>query len=157
MGSTEPEDYHDQHTSELKRSKEEAERVVQILRKRGWEIYPEKVPLQAQWGFYCVHTFQDDRGECHKLSHSVRWNIYGAPLRPLTIDCHNDGDILSFVWQHSNHDGFDYFEYGDGDVGFVCYCRSELGCSLVLRVGSEIEHLLSEEAFELLYYYDSQE
>lgn len=151
-------DYEDAHTSELKLSQEEAERTVRLLKNRGWEVYPEKVPLQGQWGFYCVCTYQAEDGECYKKSHSVRWNLYEGPLRPFTIDCQNDGDLLSFVWQHAAHDGFDYFEYGDGDVGFVCYCRgSDTGCSLVLRVGSEIEEVLSEEAFELLFFYENQE
>lgn len=150
-------DYEDEHTSEIKRSREEAERVVQRLKSSGWEIYPEKVPLQGQWGFYCVRTYQDADGECHKHAHSVRWNIFDSELRPVTIHCRDDRDLLSFVWQHAIHDGFDYFEYGDGDVGFVCYCRSGRGRSLVLRVGVEIEPDLSADAFELLYMYENQE
>jgi hypothetical protein len=150
-------DYDDEHTSELKRSREEAESAVQKLKKHGWAIYPERIPLQGQWGFYCVSTYQDGKGACHKRAHSVRWNLYDNELRPVTVECRDDLDLLSFIWQHATHDGFGYFEYGDGDVGFVCYCRGRRGQSLVLRVSSDIDHILSGDAFELLYRYENED
>ena len=123
-------DYEENHTSIVKDSQEEAERAVSKLRRSGWEIYPEKVPLQGQWGFYCVRTFQDTDGFCRKRAHSVRWNIFDDELQPVTIACRNDQDLLSFVWTHALHEGFDHFEYGDGDMGFVCYCHAHRQCSL---------------------------
>lgn len=148
----------EEHTAELKRSREEAERVAGQLQRQGWEISPERVPLQGQWGFYCVRTFQDSDGEFRTVTHSVRWNLFKNELQPVTVACRNDTDLLSFVWQHAAHEGFDYFEYGQdsGDVGFVCYCHAYAGTSLVLRLNSEIEDALSEAAFELLYAFDDE-
>jgi len=148
---------YEDHTSELKRSREEAERAAEHFRLKGWDVYPEKVPLAGQWGFYCVHTWTNSDGSTSKRAHSVRWNIYEQELTPIVIDAQCDADILSFLWQHAGHDGFDHFEYGDGDVGFVCYCQGDRGRSLVLRIGSEIDHLLHESTFELLWMYETED
>ena len=148
-------DYED-HTAILKSSRAEAERIADTLKAKGWEVYPEKVPLAGQGGYYCVSTWQDNDGEYIKRAHSVRWNIFGKELRPIVMNAQQETDILSFLWQHATHPGFDHFEYGDGDVGFVCYCRGNEGQSLVLRVGVEIEDELSQDAFELLWIYQNQ-
>lgn len=149
-------DYED-HTAILKSSQEEAEEVAETLKDRGWEVYPEKIPLIGQGGYYCVSTWQDQDGEYIKRARSFRWNLFDNELRPIVVDCQQGTDILSFLWQHTTHPGFDHFEYGDGDVGFVCYCQGEAGRSLVLRVGAELEDILSDEAFELLWLYQNQE
>jgi len=129
--------------------------MAQSLKDQGWEVYPEKVPLAGQCGFYCVHTWQDSKGMLCKKAHSIRWNLFGHELQPIIIDCQQETDILSFVWQHGNHPGFDYFEYGDGDVGFVCYCRGDDQRSLVLHVGQELDETFSDETFELLWLYEN--
>jgi hypothetical protein len=147
---------YDDHTAELKRSRAEAEKVADALRDKGWEVYPEKVPLAGQWGYYCVNTWHDEDGSSCQRAHSVRWNLYDQELHPVVINCRNDRDLLSFIWTHGTHEGFDHFEYGDGDVGFVCYCQGQRGKSLVLRVGQEIDEALSEESFELLWMYENQ-
>lgn len=149
-------DYED-HTSVLKTSREEAEKTAATLKRKGWEVYPEKVPLAGQGGYYCVTTWQDDEGDYVKRAHSVRWNIFEKELHPIVIECQQQNDILSFLWSHSGHRGFDFFEYGDGDVGFVCYCQGSRGRSLVLRIGTELEPDLTPEAFELLWIYQNQE
>lgn len=144
----------DEHTSEVRRSQAEAERVMEVLQERGWTVYPEKVPLQGQSGYYCVQTVQHADGTSTERAHSVRWNIFGGPLRPVTVGCRHGSDLLSFVWTHSRHAGFDYFTYGDsGDVGFVCYCRATHGYSYVLRVGRHLEGPLDEAAIDLLCAY----
>jgi len=148
---------YDQHTSTLKSSRAEAEQIADTLRDKGWDVYPEKVPLAGQWGYYCVTMLRDDDGEYFKRAHSVRWNIFSEELHPIVIDCQQETDILSFLWQHSTHHGFDHFEYGDGDVGFVCYCQGERGQSLVLRIGVELDSVLSQNAFELLWTYDESD
>jgi hypothetical protein len=144
------------HTSELKRSEAEAERVMTVLQSRGWTVCREKVPLQGQLGYYCVQTVHHADGSCSERSHSIRWNIFEDPLRPLTVPCRHDADLLSFVWAHSRHQGFDYFQYGDGDVGFVCYCRAPRRYSLVLRVSAEGDVTFSEEAISLLVAFDDE-
>jgi len=148
---------YDDHTAELKRSREEAEMAAEALRQKGWDVYPEKVPLAGQWGYYCVNTWVSSDGIERKRALSVRWNLYERELRPIVIDCQKETDLLSFIWQHAGHAGFDHFEYGDGDVGFVCYCQGHVGQSLVLRIGQELDEELSEEAFELLWLYENAE
>jgi len=145
-----PDEFEERHTAELKHSREEAEQAVRQLRAQGWDIYPEKVPLQGQWGFYCVCMYQADNGEFYKHAHSVRWNIYEKELRPITVNCRDDADLLSFVWQHAGHDGFDFFEYDDDDIGFVCYCLNPQGCSLALCISADLQLILSNEAIALL-------
>lgn len=143
------------HTAVLKGSREEAERAAQALKDLGWDVYPEKVPLTGQWGYYCVSTWQAPGGTLRKRAQSVRWNLFGHELCPVVIDCTCETDIFSFVWQHGTHDNFDYFEYGDGDVGFVCYCRGHLGRSLVMHIGQELDPELSDAAFELMWIYEN--
>lgn len=140
----------DQHTSELQESKEEAERVMMTLRKKGWTVYHERVPLSGQAGYYCVRDDVDDDGEPVKLAHSVRWNRFEGELCPVTIDCLDRKTLLSFVWRHGSHDGFEYFEYGDGDVGLVCYCHAHRGWSEVLRVSDDFTHDLDDPSYEIL-------
>jgi len=147
----------DEHTSEVRRSQAEAERVMEVLQERGWTVYPERVPLQGQSGYYCVQTIRNPDGSCSERAHSVRWNIFTDPLIPVTIGCRNERDLLSFIWRHARHSGFDYFRYGeDGDVGFVCYCHATRGYSYVLRVGRFLEQPLPEEAVNLLCVYDDE-
>lgn len=148
---------HDDHTAELKKSREEAEMAAETLRLKGWDVYPEKVPLVGQWGYYCVSTWVSSDGVERSRAHSVRWNLYDRELQPLVIDCQQESDILSFVWKHAGHPGFDHFEYGNGDVGFVCYCRGKQGQSLVLRIGQELDETFSDETFELLWLYENAE
>jgi hypothetical protein len=126
-----------EHTCELKPSQEDAERVVERLRQGGWEIYNERVPLSGQFGYYCVRLVPQEQGGLMQQVHSVRWNLFGDPLVPLTIECLDDTTLLSFLWQHISHENFSFFEYDEGDVGFVCYCHGEHGYSLVLRVSDE--------------------
>ena len=141
-----------EHTSELRRSQAEAERMMEILQERGWTVYPEKVPLQGQSGYYCVRTLLNPDGTSSERTHSIRWNMFETPLAPNTVRCQGDPDLLSFVWGHAGHQGFDYFHYTDGDVGFVCYCRGEKGYSLVLRLSTDAE--FSPAAIYLLSAYD---
>jgi hypothetical protein len=140
----------DQHTSELKATKEEADRVMQTLQQRGWTIFHERVPLAGQAGYYCVREVTTEDGEVVKKAHSVRWNRFKDALFPVTIDCTDRLVLLSFIWRHGAHEGFEYFEYGDGDVGLVCYCHAHLGWSEVLRVSDEIQHDLDEPSYEIL-------
>jgi len=146
-----------QHTSEIRRSQAEAERVMEVLQQRGWTVYPEKVPLQGQSGYYCVRTIHHPDGRCEERAHSVRWNMFADALVPLTIWCGGDIDLLSFIWQHARHDGFDYFHYGEGegDVGFVCYCRAGRGYSTVLRVSSD-GVTYSDRAIDTLVAFDEE-
>jgi hypothetical protein len=143
------------HTAEVKSSRAEAEQIAQELSDQGWDVYPERVPLQGQWGFYCVQSFHSDDGHKRQKAYSVRWNLFDTVLTPIEIDTQHERDILSFIWTHAGHSGFDYFEYGDGDVGFVCHCQGDRGKSIVLRIGSEVDHLLSDDAFELLWIYEN--
>lgn len=125
-----------EHTWEIKPTQEEVESVRRKLEASGWVIYPERVPLTGQSGYYCVRTVKHDDGTSSQHTHSVRWNLFDAPLRPVTILCRDDADLLSFLWQHARYPGFGFFEYGEnGDVGLVCYCHGSRGCSLVLRIG----------------------
>lgn len=148
------------HTSEVKPSQADAERMVQVLEARGWTICPERVPLQGQLGYYCVRKIHRADGSCTERAHSVRWNMFEGPLVPVTVGCQDDAELLSFVWTHATHDGFYFFHYGDDDdeddtdVGFVCYCRARLGYSYVLRVGDEMADDLSDAALHLLCAYD---
>lgn len=139
----------DQHTSELQDTKEEADRVMRSLRQEGWTIYHERVPLTGQAGYYCVREF-DEGGTPVKQAHSVRWNRFEASLVPVTIDCTDRQTLLSFVWRHGAHEGFEYFEYGDGDMGLVCYCHAHRGWSEVLRIPEDFSEDLDEPAFEVL-------
>jgi hypothetical protein len=140
------------HTSELRPSQEEAERVMQVLQEQGWSVYPERVPLQGQSGYYCVRTVHHPDGSCSKRAHSIRWNLFDDALVPLTICCPGDAELLSFAWRHAGHPGFDYFQYSDNDeaVGFVCYCRAAAGYSLVLRVSTSGGETFSDEAVAML-------
>ena len=149
----------DKHTSEIRRSQADAERVMEVLQERGWTIYPERVPLQGQSGYYCVQIVHNADGSSTERAHSVRWNIFKSPLRPVTVGCRNELDLLSFIWRHAGHPGFDYFHYDDddggGDVGFVCYCRASRGYSYVLRVGDSLDEPLNGAAVNLLGIYDN--
>jgi len=145
-----------EHTSELRRSQAEAERMMEVLQERGWTVYPEKVPLQGQSGYYCVQTVLHQDGSCSERAHSIRWNIFEDPLVPLTIQCGGDTDLLSFVWQHASHQGFDYFHYDGGDVGFVCYCRAQGGYSLVMRLSAAQDDSFSCNAISLLAEFDEE-
>jgi hypothetical protein len=140
----------DRHTSELKDSREAAEEEMHALRKKGWDVYQERVPLSGQAGYYCVRTVTGPDGSEVRYAHSVRWNRFHAPLFPATIDCLDRLTLLSFVWRHAQHPGFEYFEYGDGDIGLVCYCNAEHGWSDVLRVSDEFDHDLDDTCHEIL-------
>lgn len=140
----------ERHTSELRSSQEEAEEVMSSLQRKGWEVYHERVPLVGQAGYYCVRTLQQADGSEIRHAHSVRWNRFDGPLMPVTIDCRDRRTLLSFMWRHGEHDEFEYFEYGDGDVGLVCYCNADRGWSEVLRISDEFEHDLDETCQEIL-------
>lgn len=140
----------ERHTSELKPSREAAERVVSRMRSHGWEVYEERVPLSGQYGFYCVRVVPDEGGDLVRQAHSVRWNLFDSALVPVTIDCWDDAVFLSFLWRHAGHEDFSFFEYHDGDVGFVCYCEGHRGFSLALRVSDDFEPGLSDEATEIV-------
>lgn len=143
----------EKHTFELKPSQEAVEQAVKLLRERGWEIYNERVPLSGQFGYFCVRVFADGSGKPVQHAHSVRWNLFGKPLIPVTIDCLDDRAFLSFLWQHATHENFSFFDYQDGDVGFVCYCGGESGYSTVLRVSEEFEPGIGDLAFDILEEY----
>ena len=143
----------DQHTWEIKPSREEAEGIMKRLEALGWTVYPERVPLAGQSGYYCVHTVAHEDGSASERTHSIRWNLFDVPLHPLAIVCTSDAELLDFLWGHATHDGFAFFEYGDGDdgdVGFVCYCRGESGYSLVLHVSAETFPTITPPAVEVL-------
>lgn len=144
-----------QHTSEVRPSQADAERMVQMLEARGWTACPERVPLQGQLGYYCVQKIHKADGSCAERAHSIRWNMFETPLVPATINCKNQRDLLGFVLGHADHHGFYFFHYGDGpDVGFVCYCRAERGYSFVMRVPGEVEAGFKHEALALLCAFD---
>lgn len=147
----------ERHTCELKRNQEEAERIVSQMRDQGWEIYSERVPLAGQFGYFCTRLVKQPDGGLTRHAHSVRWNLFGDPLVPITIDCLNDKAFLSFLWQHAGHENFSFFEYQDGDVGFVCYCRGgTCGFSDVLRISDECVPGLSEDALEIVGAYATE-
>lgn len=131
---------------------------METLQEHGWTVYPERIPLQGQSGYYCVRTTHNADGSFTERAHSVRWNIFESPLIPVTVRSRDELDILSFVWSHATHPGFDYFHYGDDgpddDVGFVCYCRAILGYSHVLRVDISFDNPLNTAALELLEAFD---
>lgn len=136
------------HTCELKPSQEDAAQVANRLRRSGWEVYNERVPLSAQFGYYCVRVVPQPNGTLIRYAHSVRWNLFEHPLEPVTIDCPDEGTLLSFLWGHSSHENFSFFEYEEGDVGFVCYCRGLSGYSLALRLNEDCE--LSDTARDVV-------
>lgn len=138
------------HTSELKRTQQAAEEVMLDLREKGWEVYHEKVPLIGQAGYYCVRTIRKKDGSAVRHAHSVRWNRFEEPLLATTIDCISQRSLLDFIWQHGTHQHFEYFEYGDGDVGLVCYCNASRGWSIVLRISDEFDHDLNDKCLEIL-------
>jgi hypothetical protein len=140
----------ERHTTELKTNQEDAEDVMRNLQQNGWEVYHERVPLTGQAGYYCVRTVTCADGSEIKHAHSVRWNRFIDELIPVTIDCLYQTVLLSYLWRHVQHDDFEYFEYGDGDVGFVCYCNADVGRSEVLRVSDEFDHDLDERCAELI-------
>jgi hypothetical protein len=70
----------------------------------------------------------------------------------LTVDCCDDATLLSFLWEHVQHENFSFFEYDDGDVGdvgFVCYCHGGNGYSLVLRLSDDLS-MISEAARDVV-------
>lgn len=138
------------HTSELRSSQQDAEEVMRNLQKKGWEVYHERVPLTGQAGYYCVRTLQQADGSEIRYAHSVRWNRFRGELVPVTIDCFSRLELLSFLWRHAHHDDFEYFEYGDDDIGLVCYCNAERGWSEVLRISDEFDHDLDECCQEII-------
>lgn len=140
----------DRHTAELKPSQEDAEEVMRSLQSQGWEVYHERVPLTGQAGYYCVRTVSCADGSEVKHAHSVRWNRFSDPLMPVTIDCFVRTALFGFILRHGAHDDFEYFEYGDGDVGLVCYCNAERGWSEVLRISDEFEHDLDDLCAEIV-------
>ena len=140
----------DQHTSELQDSQEEAEEAMLSLQRKGWTVYHERVPLAGQAGYYCVREVKDENGESVRQAHSIRYNRFKEALFPVTIDCLDKITLLSFVWRHAHHEGFEYFEYGDGDIGLVCYCNAHRGWSEVLRISDDIDHDLDDSAYEII-------
>jgi len=140
----------ERHTTELKHSQEDAEKVMLNLQRKGWQVYHERVPLTGQAGYYCVRTLKRSDGEEVRHAHSVRWNRFSEPLMPVTIDCLRQRGLLEFMWRHGGHEEFEYFEYGDGDVGLVCYCNAVRGWSEILRISDEFDHDLDEHCQEIL-------
>jgi hypothetical protein len=140
----------ERHTTELKSNQEAAEVVMRNLQKKGWEVYHERVPLTGQAGYYCVRTLTQADGSEIKHAHSVRWNRFVDELMPVTIDCLFQTTLFSYLWRHASHEDFEYFEYGDGDIGLVCYCNAERGWSEVLRVSDEFDHDLDETCAEII-------
>ena len=140
----------DQHTSEVLGSREEAESAMREFQQKGWEVFHERVPLSGQFGFYCVRTVVRSDGSESRLAHSVRWNRFHEPLIPVTIACHTRQTFLSFLLRHGQHESFEYFEYGDGDVGLVCYCNALRGWSDVLQISDDFDHDLDETCQEIL-------
>jgi hypothetical protein len=140
----------ERHTTELKANREDAENVMRDLQRDGWDIYHERVPLTGQAGYYCVRTVTSADGSETKHAHSIRWNRFSDELMPVTIDCLYQTVLFSYLWRHAWHDDLEYFEYGDGDVGFVCYCNAERGWSEVLRVSDDFDHDLDERCTEII-------
>ena len=139
------------HTWELRPSQEEAEGVRRRLEANGWVVYPERIPLTGQSGYYCVRTITHEDGTSSQYTHSVRWNLFDTPLQPITIPCRSDAELLGFLWRHARHPGFGFFEYGDErDVGFVCYCRGEQGYSLALRVSTDVFPKITDQTINVL-------
>lgn len=143
-------DHVERHTTELKASEEDAEEVMRTLERDGWEVFHERVPLKGQAGYYCVRTVDCIDGSKIRHAHSVRWNRFLGELIPVTIDCTHQTVLFSFLMRHAAHNDFEYFDYGDGDVGLVCYCNANLGRSEVLRISDEFEHDLDERCAEII-------
>lgn len=140
----------ERHTTEIKANQEDAEEVMRNLQDNGWEVYHERVPLTGQAGYYCVRTVACADGSEIKHAHSVRWNRFAEPLKPVTIDCLQRTVLFGYLLRHAAHGDFEYFEYGDGDVGLVCYCSATRGWSEVLRISDEFDHDLDDMCCEII-------
>jgi hypothetical protein len=147
---TEPENDPTRHTWEVLDNQEKAEQVTKALRERGWTIYRERVPLHGQSGFYCTRTEHDGAGESVKVAHSVRWNLYGKPLRPIAMDAENGNDLLMYLMHHARHPGFEFVDLQDGDLGFVCHCTARVGYSLSIRITRQVFRKLPAPVRKLL-------
>ena len=141
-----------EHTWTVMRTREAAVQAMRSLQAKGWQVYAANAPLAGQAGFRCVTHSLDDEGGLLPRAHSILWNMYECELTPITLDCSNETDLLSFVWQHGAHEAFGFFEFPEADeVGFVCYCRGHHGRSLVLRIPEELD--LNDNAIDFIWEY----
>ena len=142
-----------EHTYTVMRTREDAVRAMRGLQAQGWQVYAANAPLLGQAGFRCVTHGVDAEGGLFPRAHTVLWNMYDCELTPITLDCTNEMDLLSFVWQHGNHETFGFFEFPEDndEVGFVCYCRGHVGRSLVLRIPEELD--LNDDAIDFIWEY----
>jgi len=145
-----------EHTYTVMRTREDAVRAMRSLQAKGWEVFTANAPLSGQVGFRCVTHSLDDEGGLFPRAHSIFWNLYDSELVPITLDCSNEHELLSFVWQHGAHDNFGFFEFPQNDeVGFVCYCRGHIGRSIVLRIPEELD--LNDDAIDFIWEYQNEE
>ena len=143
------------HTWEILEGPEEAVEAMRALQADGWLVFRETVPLSGQCGFRCIMQEQE-AGKLVRREHSILWNVFDTELVPIVVDCRDERDLLAFVLQHGAHRSFDFFEYVDDDVGFVCYCRAHLRRSLVLRIADETLCDFSDDAMEFIYRFEDK-
>lgn len=144
----------DPMTYKVMRTREEAVEAMRMLQKKGWEVYATNAPLSGQVGFKCLSPFKKSDGILVQHSCCIFWNLYDSELVPIVIECQNERMLLDFAWQHGHHESFGFFEYPDGDLGFVCYCQGKNGRSMVLQIDEDLD--LNEDACEFIWEYQSQ-
>lgn len=123
------------------------------LQAKGWTVYHEYVPLQGQSGYRCIREVPSADGSFVEQCHSVRWNVFQYQLVPCVLECEHEIDLLNFLWRHAAHASFKMFDFGEGDVGFVCHCRADRGYSLALNVSPETAAGMNESARVVLDWY----